>query len=1322
MDLTKVQIKQLEGKSNWLNWKGRVSILLRGTSDALDVVDGKLKKPDEPADGATEAQVTAYQTVYNKYQKADSSAMIIMSTNMSEDTYEKVRSLTCSREVWLELHRLFDGVHEDKAYDLCMQFFGYKMNQTDDIATHIGKLKNIWKDLKVELDKDENKNLLLMCRIVETLPNEYFSFASSWRLLNKAERTVDNLTDQLCSYERALTSKTEMVQHEALFAKSSSSKLQQKSKKQTKGSKSAKQGNIICHYCKLGGHIVRKCEKWIADGKPPKPSKSQTDSSGSAHSVSLLAVHSEALAADGSMPSDSWVVDNGATCHLTYRRDILSDFKQFSECKSLQVADGNRIEAVGTGAVRLKSVVGGQQHEIELNNVWYVPKLNRNLFSVLAAQDRNENSVFISTSRICNLNVDDKKVLVGVRDKNGGLFKLVASTVLPAKPEVNVVTDSDILQLYHERMGHQNKRHVSKVIEHEFGIKVSANHDTCEGCMYGKAHKLKFGTREHTTAPGQLIHADVCGPIEVASARSYRYFVLFKDDYSKYRHVYFMKEKSEVASKLEQMLAETRTLGHTVKELLSDNGLEFNNEAVRQILNRYGIRQRLVTPYTPQQNGSAERENRTIMEAARTLLHAHVEFPKVLWAEMVNTATYILNRTGVSPVDMKSPHELWFEKNPAIKHLRVIGTTCYAHVPDQKRRKLDKKSVKCVLIGYDGDDCYRVWHEDTKAVMRSRDVKFEKETLFRSRDCTDNVIEFESSKANDEELEQTDDINNDEQSAENEATDNETDMPMQEGRPVSGMQLRDRRHIGKPARFDDYVMVASEIFNSTEPDSYEEAVRSDNNDEWQEAMQQEMQSHRENQTWELVDLPEGKKAIPCKWVFKVKTQPDGSVERYKARLVIKGCAQKKGIDYDQTFSPVVRNTTIRTLLSVAASDKMHMMQFDVSTAFLYGGLQEEIYMKQPEGFSDETAKVCKLNKSLYGLKQAPRCWNARFGTFLKKHGFKQSDSDPCLFILERGKKKLLLALYVDDGIVAATDKDELSVFEEKLKSEFKIVTKPATYFLGIEIDQKSDGSIKIGQATYTRKVLNQFGMSDCRPCVTPIISSEKAESNDSDESVEFPYRSAVGALMYLMTGTRPDIAFAVSVVSRNLENPTHSNVIQVKRILRYLRGTTDTGIVYKPQHMKSTLLCYSDADHAGDETTCRSTTGVICVYAEGAISWLSQRQASVAISTTEAEIVAASEAAREILWLKRLLSEIVKFDDTPQLHVDNEAAIKLAQNPELHRRTKHIRTRHFFVRELVTNGEIDIQRVSTEVQLADMLTKPLQRPRLQSLIKEIGLQ
>ena len=209
--------------------------------------------------------------------------------------------------------------------------------------------------------------------------------------------------------------------------------------------------------------------------------------------------------------------------------------------------------------------------------------------------------------------------------------------------------------------------------------------------------------------------------------------------------------------------------------------------------------------------------------------------------------------------------------------------------------------------------------------------------------------------------------------------------------------------------------------------------------------------------------------------------------------------------------------------------------------------------------------------------------------------------------------------------------------------------------------------------------------------------------------------------MYLMTGTRPDIAFAVSVASRSLENPVQSDVVRVKRILRYLKGTTDTGIVYRPRQNRNTLVCYSDADHGGDKTTGRSTTGIVCIYAEGAISWLSQRQTSVAISTTEAEVVAASEATREVVWLKRLLNEIVGLADIPAIRIDNEAAVRLAQNPEYHRRTKHIQTRHFFVREKVTEGEVGVESMTTELQVADALTKALLELRLKELMIRMGL-
>ena len=1324
MDITKVQIKQLEGKSNWLNWKGRVSILLRGTVDALDVVEGKLKRPDEPNEGATADQVTAYQTAHNRYQKADCTAMIIMSTNMSEETYEKVRSLTSARDIWLELHRLFDGVHEDRAYDLCMKFFGYKMSNTDDVATHVGKLKNIWKDLKVELDKEENNDLLLMCRIVETLPSEYFSFVSSWRLLNKAERTVNNLTDQLCSYERALADKTEPNKQEALFAKVSNSKPAPKLKVQKVHKSTRPSTNIICHYCKQPGHIVRNCEKWIADGKPPKPAipkTTNTDHSSSAHNVSLVAVDCDVFAMDSAECNDAWYVDNGATSHLTFRSDIFASFEKFAYPHTLKVANGNIAEAVGKRTVFLEATVSGKQYTVKLENVWYVPKLRRNLFSVLAAQDRHENSCFISTPQICNLFVNDERVIVGTRDRDGGLFKLVARTIVPPESvEVNVVSSGTLLQLYHERMGHQNKRHVKSVLKRELDVDV--DRELCEGCVYGKAHRRQFGTRVRATKPGEVIHTDVCGPF-CYSFSNYRYFVLFKDDYSGFRFVYFMKAKSEVPEKLKWMLAECKARGITVTELLSDNGGEFDNAEVQKILHESGIRQRLVMPYTPQQNGCSERENRTLVEAARAMRLAHEELPQALWAELINTAAYILNRTGPSSVEGKTPYELWYNKKPKITHLRVIGCTAYVHVPDQQRKKLDTKAEKGILIGYEGDDGYRIFLQPGNRTCRSRDVVFDEKviTSTTASDWPVNLNADEQARENVQQHIQKHDALGEDATADEEVTDSSS------GQNAPAMQLRDRECINKPARYNDFVSTAEAVFSPSEPNSFEAAVHSDHRTDWQTAMENEMQSLQENQTWELVDLPTGKKAISCKWVYKVKQNPDGSIERYKARLVIKGFSQTKGVDYDQTFSPVVRNSTIRTLLSVAASERMHLMQFDVSTAFLYGDLTEEIYMKQPEGFSDNSDRVCKLKRSLYGLKQAPRCWNRRFGSYLQKLGFQQSDADPCLFILEKDSKKLLLALYVDDGIVAATDEHELLDLAAKLKSEFKIVTKPATYFLGVEINQRSDGSVKISQGAYTKKLLDQFGMSECRPCVTPIISSENTVVNEKvdsteTESVKFPYRSAVGALMYLMTTTRPDIAYAVSVVSRKLENPTNGDVVQVKRIFRYLRGTADVGIVYKPEQHRNTLLCYSDADHAGDKSSSRSTTGVVCIYSGGAISWLSQRQSSVAISTTEAEIVAASEAAREVVWLKRLLNELVALDGVPEIQIDNEAAIRLAQNPEYHRRTKHIQTRHFFIREQVAEGEIGVKSVTTELQVADALTKALLGPRLKLLMNKMGLE
>lgn len=1345
---TKLQIGNLEGRENWATWRYKISIMLRGVEGAMEAAEGTLIEPVAPARGAGDAEVGNYNLAMAKYRKTECSALLIITTNISEETLKKVMRFKTAVEVWQELHRLFDGQSDDRAYNLCAEFFSFQYNKEDDVSTHMSKLKNIWDNLNEEITKKDATvklpDLFLICKILDTLDERYFAFKSSWLLLNSGERTVNNLTSHLCAFERALGNKDS--KQEALAA----TRTEQRNVKQSN------ERQLICNYCSGKGHIVRRCKKWIKDGRPPKPTPDTSAAASTSKQVQHISLMVNACSKGQSQDRESWFVDNGATTHIAVRSNIFQEFHEFDSDHTISTADGSIIPALGKGTVEVESNVSGKTERITLNNVWLVPSLTKNLFSPLAAQDRMQNSFFSSTTTECKLDIYGTTKVVGKRVQYGGLYKLDMKTIIPMKPktiEVNTVTGSNLLQLYHERFAHQDKRHVIRLVKRELGIQLSPDNVKCEGCIYGKAHRKQFGTRERATAVGELIHTDVCGPF-VDSISKFKYYVLFKDDYSGYRIVYFIRNKFEVKDKLLQMLQEAKTAGYDIKTILSDNGGEFDNREVRNILQKYGVQQRLTMPYTPEQNGCSERENRILVEAARSILHTRGELPQMLWAELINTAAYVLNRTGPTRVDGKVPYELWHGKKPKISHLRIIGSECFAHIPKQKRKKLNKKAIKGKLIGYENDDGYRIW--DGNKTLRSRDITFQSDIEFRistqmplrsegdnpfqmQEAMPENFIEPDTSHehalegdiiSQDQVHERVSQYNlireevsgdenemRDDESANEEFVDADEQLEVVEPALLNETpryNLRDRANLSRPEKFKDYVCFVDTLVC---PETYKEAVKRDDRANWLNAMASEMNSLKQNDVWTLCELPKHKKALPCKWVFRIKQNPDGSIEKYKARLVVKGFKQQKGIDYNQTFSPVARMATVRALISVAAKENLYLMQFDVSTAFLNGKLTEEIYMQQPDGFSDNTSNVCRLKKSLYGLKQSPRCWNSCFAEILLQRGFEQNPADCCLYTKKIENKKILIALYVDDGLVAATDKELANQFLQELGETLKITTKPASFYLGIEIERK-DGTILIHQRSYTEKVLKRFGMSECKPIGTPIEKADtKGEDNTVDKSSEsaFPYREAVGSLAYLMVATRPDIAYAVGIVSRSLENPTKTDWLRVKRIMRYLKGTTTFGVTYGRTADNSRIIAYSDADHGGCTMTGRSTTGIVCYYGGGPVSWQSQRQGSVSMSTTEAEIVAASDATRELVWLKRIFSSLLDMEKSPLLFVDNEAAVKLAHNPEFHKRTKHIRIRHFFVREAVMNNEIEVERIGTEEQVADIMTKALPKPRFQIL-------
>jgi transposase InsO family protein len=1094
-------------------------------------------------------------------------------------------------------------------------------------------------------------------------------------------------------YERNFRKTTEGATGAAFLVKSE--------KKKSKKSKK----NDICNYCKKKGHWVKTCYKWIADGRPQKnaPQSNSLDTN-----IALYVISEDILQVETN--SSGWWIDNGATKHVTNCPDLFIEFQEFQRPCVIKAAGQEALKAIEKGTIQIWSFTGSCSLKMTLNDVWLVPQISKNLFSVLTAQDRNENSRFLSTATECYLEVNGKTVLCGSRVKGGTLYKAAIEPVIPGKEErVSIAkANNSTLQLYHERWGHQDKQHVRQMLKSELGIDVKPVRDICEPCVFGKAHRLPFGTRVKTTKPGELFSTDVVGPFCESFSKK-RFLVVFKDSYTKFRYGFVMKQKSDVKVVLKQFLAHAKTLGHNIQELLSDNRGEFDCEEVKRILSENGISQRLTAPYTPEQNGGSERENRTIVEMARTFKYSNseVEFPDAIWAELVTSAIYILNRTGKSSKDGVSPYELWMGKKLRIKHLRIIGSSCYVHIPAERRRKMDKKAVKGFLVGYDGDERYRIYVPNDHKVILSRDIQFQE----RINDCISKIklpmkdIENEDQVEGDRPDEQKIDtegksaINSEDsqklrkasrgdEEYETRSELGDIDEEEETSQQTSGRVLRDRSTLKKPKHLEDYTMIVEEFVNQVteDPATFEDALRSENSAEWKRAMDQEITSLKENQTWILTDLPRGAKAIPCKWVFRLKKNPDGSIDKYKGRLVVKRFSQRHGIDYSETFSPVAKMGTIRSILSIAASEKMHMIQFDVSTAFLYGELEETVFMRQPQGYEDGTSKVCQLKRSLYGLKQAPRCWNKRFGDFLQRHGFKASDADPCLYIRERGGRKLILVIYVDDGLLAATDQREMEIFIEELKSEFKIVSKKADYFLGLEIEHE-EKFIKIHQKTYAKKILERFNFSECKPVSTPMLKGTEISTSEKDNQAQkFPYRQAVGALMYLMLGTRPDLAYSVEFISRTLENPTREDVIRVKRVFRYIAGTLDLGIVYRSNVDEGFLDVYSDADFGGCTSTGRSTSGVIVRYAGGAISWMSQRQPVVATSTTEAEIIAANEGAKEAIWLSRLFRGIIQLRDVPIIQVDNSAAVRLAQNPEFHRRTKHISIKHFFIREKVTEG------------------------------------
>lgn len=487
-------------------------------------------------------------------------------------------------------------------------------------------------------------------------------------------------------------------------------------------------------------------------------------------------------------------------------------------------------------------------------------------------------------------------------------------------------------------------------------------------------------------------------------------------------------------------------------------------------------------------------------------------------------------------------------------------------------------------------------------------------------------------------------------------------------------------------------------------------------------MDQELEALERNHTWILVDKPQDKIPIGCKWVYKIKHKQDGSIERYKARLVVKGYTQVEGIDFMDTFSPVAKMTTLRVLVALASSQNWFLHQLDVDNAFLHATLDEEIYMTLPQGLPcSKPNQVCLLQKSLYGLKQASRQWFTTLSHAISQLGFKQSAADHTLYVKKTSTSFTALLLYVDDVLLTGNDMSEINSVKQSLHAQFKIKDiGEAKFFLGLEIARSAAG-IVLNQRKYTLELISDSGLLGCKPASTPMDNSQKlgAASGTPLEDIS-SYRRLIGRLLYLTT-TRPDIAFVVNQLSQFLSSPTDLHEAAAHRVLRYLKGSPGCGLFY-PASSSSVLTAFSDSDWAGCVDTRRSITGYCVFLGSALVSWKSKKQTTTSRSSCEAEYRAMAATVCELQWLDYLLCDLQVSHPTPiSMYCDNQSAMHIAHNPSYHERTKHIELDCHIVREKLQQGLVHLLPVRSSLQLADILTKPLTPAPFRSIFSKLGM-
>lgn len=1309
----KLSVPRLKGRENYDEWAFAAQnfLVLEGLQHCIQEPGAHGVNISETAGSTETAAEKAAREAKEKLEDEKAKAKLVLTIDSS--LYVHIKGAKTAIELWTQLKQMFDDSGFTRRISLLRTLISTRLENCDSMNHYINQIVETSQRLRgtgFNIDDEWTGSILLA-----GLPEKYMPMIMAIEHSGIAI-TTDAIKSKLLDMESDVK-----VGVGAFYVK-----------KKTTGKTEKK---IQCYGCKEFGHYKSKCTKF----KKSSDRKNETKTE-SAFNVVFLT---------GEYTKTDWFVDSGASVHLVGDESLFCKKRSVYDTRHITVANKTTIPVAGCGDVRITTVVEDELHNIKIQNALYVPDITTNLLSV-SQLIKNGNKV-IFKKQCCKIyNQNDK--LVAIANLIDGVYKLNISQA--ESGSCLVASKACRAETWHRRFGHLNSADLQKMKNGAVdGLNCPENIDigmyNCETCCEGKQHRLPFpkeGKRAENVL--DIIHCDVCGPMENKSLGGSRYFLTFQDDHSRYVFVYFLKTKDEVVECFRNFknLVENQQ-ERKIKILRSDNGGEFVNEQMESILKKNGIIHQRTNAYTPQQNGVSERLNRTIVERAKCLLFdANLE--KCLWAEAVHTAVYLRNRSLASQLNNKTPFEIWYKQKPNVSHLRIFGSTVMVHIPKEKRLKWDKKAEKKILVGYSENvKGYRVYDFKNHSVSVSRDVIILEDVKNNIRSKSDDketevskevvVSVGESQKLSAEQNDTAETPDNEHEIADSSSDSDETAdsmefdsnddsyVPETEVDQNQENQPRRSQREPKPKQMGDYVTYLCAA-SADDPVTVPEAMSRPDAEKWKRAMAEEISSFEENCAWELVSPSEvsHNSLVECKWVFKKKVDSENHV-RYRARLVAKGFTQKFGIDFHETFSPVVRHSTLRMLIALSVNLELEITHLDVTTAFLNGKLHEQVFMRQPEGFivPGQENKVLKLHKAVYGLKQSSRVWYQRVEVVLSNLGYQKSKYEPCLFKKRNQKGGLtIIALYVDDFFIFSDDKEETKILKDKLSSEFRIKDLgQAKQCLGTRISIEKDSHIiTLDQEQYINSLLHRFKMFECKAVATPMEPGLQLSKNPNSV-FSVPYQELVGSLMYLSVMTRPDISYAVSYLSQfnNCYDETHWKA--AKRILRYLQGTKTFCLKFKKSQVFE-LVGYIDADWASNSVDRKSYTGFCFTLSGSVISWGSSKQKTVALSSTEAEYMGLAEGSKEAIYLRNLLIEITDIKiGSVKLFNDNQGAQKLATNPVFHKRSKHIDVRHHFVRDVVANKVITLKYLNTVDMPADIFTKSLSSVKHFKFIKSLGL-